>query len=72
MYRHVFVLVFALALSACGLAETAATGATEAQAQAEAARQGQKTEQRVQQQVEEAQRLDAEKRHAAEENNGAN
>lgn len=72
MYRNAFVPVIALALSACGLAETAATGAAEAQSQAEAARQGQKTEQQVQQQVEDAQRLDAEKRHAAEDNNGAN
>jgi hypothetical protein len=72
MYRNAFILVLALALTACGLAETAATGAAAAQSQAEAARQGQKTEQQVQQRVEDAQRLDAEKRHAAEEASGAN
>jgi hypothetical protein len=68
MYRNALLLVLALALSGCGLAETAATGATAAGSQVEEAKQAQKTEQQVQKQVEDAQRLDAEKRRAAEEN----
>lgn len=74
MSRNGWILALALALplSGCGLAETAATGAAGAQSQAEAARQAQKTEQQVQQQVDDAQRLDAEKRRAAEESSGAN
>ena len=70
MYRNEMLLLLTLALSGCGLAETAATGATAAGAQVEAAKQAQKTEQQVQKQVGDAQRLDAEKRRAAD--NAAN
>ncbi len=72
MYRNGVVLLLALALCACGLAETAATGAAGAASQAEAAKQAQQTEQQVQAKVEDAQRLDAEHRRAAEDSNAAN
>ena len=72
MYRNSVVLLLALALSACGLAETAATGATAAASEAEAAKQAQQTEQRIQQKIEDANKVDAEKRRVAEDNNAAN
>jgi hypothetical protein len=72
MYRNCVALLLAVLLSACGLAETAATGATAAGSEAEAARQAQQTEQQIQQKVEDAKRVDAEKRRTADENNGAN
>lgn len=59
----------ALALSGCGLTETAATGATGAAAEAEAARQAQQTEQRVQQQVDAANQQAAKLRQDADEAN---
>ncbi len=68
MYRNAMLLLLTLALSGCGLAETAATGATAASSEVEAAKQARKTEQQVQKQVDDAQQLDAEKRRAAEEN----
>ena len=63
-----FTLISALALTACGLADTAATTATVAASEAEQARQAQQTEKKVQQQVQAAQQLDADRRHAAETN----
>ncbi len=71
MYRNCIALIAALSLSACGLAETAATGATVVQSEAEAAKQAHQTEQQVQQQVDAAQQVDAEQRRRAEDN-GAN
>lgn len=72
MHRNTVVLLLALALSACGLAETAATGATAAGSEAEAAKQAQQTEQQIQQKVEDAKKVDAEQRRATEDNNAAN
>jgi hypothetical protein len=72
MYRNCVVMLLALALCACGLAETAATGATAAGSEAEAAKQAQQTEQQIQQKVEDAKRVDAEKRRTAEDNNATN
>ena len=61
MHRILIALLTVLPLSACGLAETAATGVTAASGAAEQARQGQQTEQRVQQQVEDAKQVAADK-----------
>jgi len=59
-------ILFLLPLAGCGLAETAATGATAGAAAAEEARQGLKTEQNVKDRVEAAQQLETQHRHAAE------
>lgn len=60
-----FLSTLVLPLAACGLAETAATGATVATAEIEAAKQAQKTEQQAQEKVEAAQQAAAEKLRAA-------
>ena len=65
MYRTLIAMLAGLALSACGLAETAATGVSAASSAAEQAKQGQRTEQRVQQQVEAAKQVAADKLNAA-------
>jgi hypothetical protein len=66
MIRASIVVLATCGLSACGLADTAVTGAAGAASEAEAARQGQKTEQQVQDRVEAAQRQEAEQRRNAE------
>lgn len=66
MTRIICACWLALPLAACGLAETAVTGAALATSATEAAKQAQKTEQQVQSQVEAAQQLAAEKLQAAE------
>lgn len=68
MYRSSLVVLLVLALSGCGLAETAATGAAAAGTQAEAAKQAAQTEQQVQQNVDAAMQADADKRRAADDN----
>jgi hypothetical protein len=68
MIRTILIVVAALGLCGCGLAETASTGATAAAAGAEQARQAQQTEKKVQDQVQAAAQQDADRRHAAETN----
>ena len=68
MYRSSVIVVLASALAGCGLADTAATGATAAGSQAEAAKQAQHTEQQVQQKVDAAVQVDADRRSAADDN----
>ena len=70
MYRNCIVLFCALTLSACGLAETAATGVSVAASEAEAAKQAQQTEQQIQQKVEAAQQAAAEQRRNADASGG--
>ena len=62
MIRYAIVLLATLLLSACGLAETAATGASVAASEAEAARQAQATEQDIQRKLDAAQQAAAEQR----------
>ena len=71
MIRPSIALLATLSLSACGLAETAVTGASGAAAEVEAARQAQATEKKVEDKVEAAQQLDADQRRAAEANDGS-
>ena len=70
MFRTSLALLAACGLSACGLADTAVTGAAGAASQAEAARQGQQTARQVQDRVEAAQQQDAERRRSAEAGDG--
>ena len=65
LIRTSLLLLATCALSACGLADTAVTGAAGAASEVEAARQGQKTERQVQDRVEAAQRQEAEQRRNA-------
>ena len=64
--RATALMIFALPLAGCGLAETAATGAAGATSEAEAAKQAQLTEQRMEQQVEAAKQQEAKLRQAGE------
>ena len=70
MIRAGMILLATCCLSACGLADTAVTGAAGAASEVEAARQGQQTERQVLERVEAAQRLDAERRRDAEASDG--
>ena len=65
MFRYGLALLATLPLSACGLAETAATGAAVASSEAEAAKQAQATEQVIEQKVDDAQQAAADQRRAA-------
>ena len=60
------VLALAVALSGCGLAETAATAATQGAAAAEQARQGQELEAKVKRDLEAAQQAAKQQLDAAE------
>jgi hypothetical protein len=64
--RMTWMVLVAVALSGCGVAETAATGAANAKAAADEAREGKKTEERVQAEVDAAMAKDAAQRKAAE------
>jgi F0F1-type ATP synthase epsilon subunit len=65
MVRYGMTLIASLALSACGLAETAVTGASVAAAEVEAAKQAQAAQLDIQQKLDAAQQLAAEQRRAA-------
>jgi len=60
------VLALAIALSGCGLAETAATAATQGAAAAEQAKQGQELEAKVKRDLEAAQQAGKQQLEAAE------
>lgn len=59
--------VLLLSLASCGLADTAATGASVAASQIEAAKQAQKTEQQIKERLDAAQQANAAQRRAADE-----
>lgn len=65
MVRYGMAILATLSLSACGLAETAVTGASVAASEAEAAKQAQATEQDIQKKLDAAQQAAAEQRRAA-------
>ena len=65
MVRYGMALLAALSLTACGLAETAVTGASVAASEAEAAKQAQATEKDLQLKLDAAQQAAAEQRSAA-------
>ena len=66
MQREILILSGCLALSACGLGETAVSGAAGAAAQVEEAKQGLKTEARVKEQLDAAAQVEAQHRRDAE------
>ena len=66
--RTSLIVLALFTLSGCGLAETAASGATGAAAEAQQASEAKNTEARVKDQVQAAQQQDADRRHAAEAN----
>ena len=68
MIRTSVILLATLWLSACGLAETATTGATIAASEVEQASQAQQTEKKIQDQIQAAQQQDADRRRAADSN----
>jgi hypothetical protein len=65
MFRTAIALIITFSLSACGLAETAATGASVAASEAESAKQAQATEAVIQNKLDAAQQAEAEQRRAA-------
>ena len=58
MVRYGMALLVTLSMTACGLAETAATGASIAASEAEAAKQAQATENNIQLKLDAAQQAD--------------
>jgi hypothetical protein len=66
MARSLILLVLALPLTGCGLAETGSAAATAAASQAQEAREGLKTEARVREQLDAAMKQAADSRNAAE------
>ena len=66
MQREFLILTGCLALSACGLGETAVSGAAGAAAQVEEAKQGLKTEARVKEQLDAAAKVESQHRQDAE------
>ncbi|MEP7244415.1 MAG: hypothetical protein ABI885_12150 [Gammaproteobacteria bacterium] len=66
MNRFLAPLALAALLSGCGLAETASTTATLAEAEAQNARAAKETQAKIEQRLDEAQQAAAEQRKAAE------
>jgi hypothetical protein len=66
MLRLIFAFMGCLMLAACGLGETAISGAAGAASQVQQAKDGLKTEARVKQQLDAAAAVDAQHRQAAE------
>ena len=64
--KVLLLMTAALALAGCGLAETGATAAAGGASAAQQAKQAQETEAKVQQQINDAYKVDAARRKAAE------
>ncbi len=69
MYRSIIWMALMATLSGCGLGEMAVTGATVGVAEVKQAQEAKKTEERMKEQLEEANRVDAQRRRAAETEN---